>query len=81
MSLGQAFSRFALVHDDDGAPRWFVWTMHHALYDGWSIQLIMNTLQQTYRFLDEVPGPTMATVPFRLRLGKNMMVREYLQSV
>ncbi|KAJ4326740.1 Nonribosomal peptide synthetase 30 [Fusarium piperis] len=67
MSLGQAFSRFALVYDDERAPRWFVWTMHHALYDGWSIRLIMKAFQRTYRSLEAgtslVRGATKASYP------------------
>ncbi|KAL2679311.1 Nonribosomal peptide synthetase 30 [[Neocosmospora] mangrovei] len=66
MRLGQAFARFALVHDK-GVPRWFVWTMHHALYDGWSIRLIMNAFQQAYRSLEPgnslVRGTTNASYP------------------
>ncbi|UPK92404.1 hypothetical protein LCI18_003339 [Fusarium solani-melongenae] len=66
MSLGQAFARFALVHDK-GSPRWFVWTMHHALYDGWSIQLTMNEFQRAYRTLETgrslARGTTKASYP------------------
>ncbi|RSL49592.1 hypothetical protein CEP54_012351 [Fusarium duplospermum] len=66
MSLGQAFSRFALVYDE-GTPRWFVWTMHHALYDGWSIRLIMNAFQRAYRSLETgrslVREPAKASYP------------------
>ncbi|KAI8716954.1 Nonribosomal peptide synthetase 30 [Fusarium sp. LHS14.1] len=66
MSLGQAFARFSIVHDK-GAPRWFVWTMHHALYDGWSIKLIMNSFRQAYRTLEAetslVKGITKASYP------------------
>ncbi|KAH7268863.1 hypothetical protein B0J15DRAFT_442051 [Fusarium solani] len=67
MNLGQAFSRFALVHDEEGDSRWFVWTMHHALYDGWSIRLIMNEFQRAYQSLEAgsslVRGPKSASYP------------------
>jgi amino acid adenylation domain-containing protein/thioester reductase-like protein len=49
MEIGQPLTRFALVKDDCGVPRWFVWTIHHALYDGWSLPLILKTVEQAYR--------------------------------
>lgn len=49
MDLGQKLTRYALINDDTGAPRWLVWTIHHALYDGWSIPLIRDVLQRTYQ--------------------------------
>ncbi|KAM3513247.1 hypothetical protein MY11210_003113 [Beauveria gryllotalpidicola] len=49
MEIGQPLTRFALVKDDCGIPRWFVWTIHHALYDGWSLPLILKTVEQAYR--------------------------------
>jgi amino acid adenylation domain-containing protein/thioester reductase-like protein len=49
MELGQPLTRFALVKDDSGVPRWFVWTVHHALYDGWSLPLILEAVEQAYR--------------------------------
>lgn len=49
MEIGQPLTRFALVKDDCGVPRWFVWTIHHALYDGWSLPLLLKTVEQAYR--------------------------------
>ncbi|KAJ4159128.1 uncharacterized protein LMH87_008041 [Akanthomyces muscarius] len=49
MEIGQPLTRVALVKDDFGVPRWFVWTIHHALYDGWSLPLILKTVEQAYR--------------------------------
>ncbi|KAM3551593.1 hypothetical protein MY1884_007644 [Beauveria asiatica] len=48
MEIGQPLTRYALVKDDCGVPRWFVWTIHHALYDGWSMPLILKTVEQAY---------------------------------
>ncbi|KAL8963052.1 MAG: hypothetical protein Q9183_005060, partial [Haloplaca sp. 2 TL-2023] len=30
MSLGEPLSRFALINDESGTPRWLVWSIHHA---------------------------------------------------
>ena len=49
MEMGQPLTRFALVKDDTGIFKWFVWTVHHALYDGWSMPLIVNVVNQAYR--------------------------------
>ncbi|OAQ61656.2 HC-toxin synthetase [Pochonia chlamydosporia 170] len=49
MGIGEPLSRFALVKDDVGLQRWFVLTMHHALYDGWSMSLILDAVDRAYR--------------------------------
>ena len=49
MGLGDVLSRYAIIEDqlqEDKA--FFVWTVHHALYDGHSFSLILEKLQKTY---------------------------------
>ena len=48
MNLGEPLSRFALVSDDLGTPKWLVWTVHHAIYDGWSIRLVTDAVTRAY---------------------------------
>ncbi|KAL8954782.1 MAG: hypothetical protein Q9183_006934, partial [Haloplaca sp. 2 TL-2023] len=48
MSLGEPLSRFALINDDSGTPRWLVWSIHHAMYDGWSMSLVMAAVSHAY---------------------------------
>lgn len=48
MGLGQPLTRFALVKDETGSV-WFVWTMHHAIYDGWTMRLIMDAVHRAPR--------------------------------
>ncbi|KAL6886034.1 hypothetical protein GGI43DRAFT_418555 [Trichoderma evansii] len=53
---GGALSRTAVVESEDGTERFFVWTAHHSIYDGWSMAQTMNILVQLLR--DEaVPAP------------------------
>jgi amino acid adenylation domain-containing protein len=59
MAVGQPLMRFALVHDKSNGVRYFVWTAHHSVYDGWSAQLIYKRLAALYLY-DEVPP----AVPF-----------------
>lgn len=45
MGYGDALARFALVTEDD-EQQYFVCTLHHAIYDGWSMSLIMDQISQ-----------------------------------
>ncbi len=42
-AYGQALSRYAITDD-----RHFVWTAHHAMYDGWSVPLILEQVRSHY---------------------------------
>ncbi|KAK8091788.1 nonribosomal peptide synthase Pes1 [Apiospora hydei] len=58
MGYGTALARYAIVKD--GPTRSFVWTVHHALYDGYSMELTQSAVDQVYA------GTTMSpTRPFR----------------
>ncbi|KIE00723.1 nonribosomal peptide synthase, partial [Metarhizium majus ARSEF 297] len=46
--LGTPMTRFAVLQDPVDGSRFFVWTIHHALYDGWSISLMLNKLEAAY---------------------------------
>jgi amino acid adenylation domain-containing protein len=45
--LGGHLAAYTLVTAPAG-ERYFVWTLHHALYDGWSIYLMLQRVQQIY---------------------------------
>jgi hypothetical protein len=53
IGLGQPLTRFALVgsHETTRGPKWFVWTVHHALYDGWSLPIVTEKAAIIYRRL------------------------------
>lgn len=47
MSYGSELSRYSLIEDEiQGAH--FLWTIHHAIYDGWTTRIIMNVLHRVY---------------------------------
>lgn len=48
--------RYTLVRDDQGLTRWFVWSIHHALYDGWSFPLMVAKVSR--RYTDNPVEPT-----------------------
>lgn len=57
---GFPLARFAIV-DSKWDGRYFVWTIHHSLYDGWSYGLILNQVQQVYHGLSPKPTPPFNT--------------------
>lgn len=50
MRMGQPLSRFAIVED-----RILVFTAHHAIYDGWSVQPIYRRVEEVYHGLSAKP--------------------------
>ncbi|OAA37396.1 peramine synthetase [Metarhizium rileyi] len=57
MNLGEPLSRYGLVRDETGEPKWFVWSIHHAIYDGWSVQLILDAAYRAYSGQEVEQGP------------------------
>ncbi|KAJ5366479.1 hypothetical protein N7541_000420 [Penicillium brevicompactum] len=49
MSLGTDLSRFAIINDEATGKSHVVLTIHHALYDGWSMPLIVERVNRAYR--------------------------------
>lgn len=69
MDLGTALGRYALVRNEGTARLSFVWTQHHALYDGWSVNLTLRAVEQAY-----VGGPCVARPAF------NSFIKHSLQA-
>lgn len=47
MGLGVPLMRFQLVVHEQ--IHYLAWTIHHALYDGWSMSLMLSSLEATYK--------------------------------
>ncbi|THC88469.1 hypothetical protein EYZ11_012084 [Aspergillus tanneri] len=58
ITYGGVLSRTAIVANEDGANRFFVWTTHHSVYDGWSVA---KTIELLARLLKGESQPV--TVP------------------
>ncbi len=58
MDYGTPLARFAIV--DDGHRKFFVWTVHHALYDGYSMDMTLAAVDHAY----ETNLGVLATRPF-----------------
>ncbi|KAH8430823.1 uncharacterized protein LDX57_008487 [Aspergillus melleus] len=48
VAFGRELTRFALIPDPKGIGNWFVWTIHHSLYDGHSMSLVLGDVQHVY---------------------------------
>jgi amino acid adenylation domain-containing protein len=50
MELGQRMSRHSLITESklDDPQTYLIWSIHHALYDGWSLGLILNAVNSVY---------------------------------
>ncbi|KAK9425245.1 putative Nonribosomal peptide synthetase easA [Seiridium unicorne] len=62
MNDGNSLSRCAIVTEGD--KQYLVWTIHHAIYDGWILGLMLNHVSMVYRD-QEIP----ATPPFNRFIG------------
>ncbi|KAF2216837.1 hypothetical protein CERZMDRAFT_80863 [Cercospora zeae-maydis SCOH1-5] len=48
MGLGTPLSRVALTSTQDGTKTYFTWSLHHSIYDGHSMHLLMEALKDIY---------------------------------
>lgn len=56
MGLGKPLVRYALITSPAGEHS-FVLTMHHALYDGWSMPLVVDRVNRAYKEQSAPPPP------------------------
>ncbi|KAK9688093.1 hypothetical protein K7432_014522 [Basidiobolus ranarum] len=54
INVGQLLTRFTIIRVKNSMA-YFVWTIHHALYDGWSMSLLIADLVKSYQ-LQELPA-------------------------
>ncbi|KAK8130645.1 AMP-binding enzyme (aureobasidin A1 biosynthesis complex) [Apiospora kogelbergensis] len=57
METGQRLTRWTVLHDATRSGRWFVWDIHHAIYDGWSLELILDAVEKAYQGREIERGP------------------------
>lgn len=80
MDLGHSLTRYGLVQEAD--TRSFVWTAHHALYDGWSLPLIMKMVARAYRGeVIKEPPPFNAFVKYIEEQDEKTMTDYWRQSL
>ncbi|KAI9848835.1 MAG: NRPS [Sclerophora amabilis] len=47
VAYGHPLTRYAIIENGKG-DRHFIWTAHHAMYDGWSVPLVFEQVQRMY---------------------------------
>ncbi|PQE14301.1 non-ribosomal peptide synthetase protein [Rutstroemia sp. NJR-2017a BBW] len=67
---GGPLTRFAFVFDETTATAFFIWTIHHALFDGWSLQLLLQDFERAYA-TDPVVTPADFRMFVKLTEGQN----------
>ena len=55
MSYGDKLTRSAIVQDPDSGEKYFIWINHHAIFDGWTISLILTALREAYEGVQITP--------------------------
>ena len=66
---GGPLAAYAIVEEAISGDRFFVWTIHHSVYDGWSMPLILNRLEEIYfEGKSQLPAPPFSS--FIEYLGK-----------
>jgi amino acid adenylation domain-containing protein len=58
MNLGQNLARYAIVEPRSSPEkRYMVWTLHHAVYDGWSEPLLLEQVRDALTLAQPTPPP------------------------
>jgi len=45
---GGALTQYTIVEQEGSDKRFFVWSIHHGLYDGWSMPMVLSRVQSAY---------------------------------
>lgn len=56
MGLGTRLTYYTVVNNTKSRQSWLIWTIHHALYDGYSLPLIMDMVARAYHGLHQGPS-------------------------
>ncbi|RAL06662.1 putative nonribosomal peptide synthase [Aspergillus homomorphus CBS 101889] len=78
VSYGTALARYAIIQEED--QKYFVWTAHHAIYDGWSLGLMMDLVEQRYLKKSTTPSPPFNTFIHWLTNLDKSATRQYWKS-
>ncbi|KAJ5675350.1 hypothetical protein N7462_008247 [Penicillium macrosclerotiorum] len=46
--IGDPLLRYSMIMDSQEKSRWFVWRIHHAIYDGWSFSILADRVSKAY---------------------------------
>ena len=63
INYGTPLCRYMIYHDAQTGRKHFIWTMHHACFDGWTVRIILDVLHRQYQNL-ETSGSTLQLRPY-----------------
>ncbi|KAK9727851.1 hypothetical protein K7432_001523 [Basidiobolus ranarum] len=67
---GKLLTRFTVVIGEHGKS-YFIWTIHHTLYDGWSMDLLLNDLVTAYQGQVILPKPSYSQfISYNVKLSR-----------
>ena len=71
---GGPLARFTIV---DGVDRYFVWSIHHAIYDGWSMPRMLQRVEDIYfqKALQSIQAPYASYIGYLLQTDKKSSAR------
>ncbi|PNP39601.1 hypothetical protein TGAMA5MH_08417 [Trichoderma gamsii] len=80
MTYGLPLSSATIVHENDTA--YFIWEAHHSIYDGWTLQIIINTLHSAYHSQQTAPvRPYSSFVSYYLQLDTEKAAEFWTQEL
>ncbi|PWY81945.1 nonribosomal peptide synthase Pes1 [Aspergillus heteromorphus CBS 117.55] len=65
---GGMMTGYGIVESEVSSARYFVWTVHHSLYDGWSLGQVLRRVEEIY---SKSSKPT-STLPYKLFINHLM---------
>jgi amino acid adenylation domain-containing protein/thioester reductase-like protein len=82
VGYGKPLARYAIIQEEEGEEqkKYFVWTAHHSIYDGWSLGLMMDLVEKKYLKTSTIPSsPFNRFIHWLTNLDK-AATRQYWQS-
>ena len=70
---GGPLTQYTIVGGRGSKERYFIWTIHHALYDGWSMPMVLKRVESAY-FDNTVPWPKSVYGKFIKYLGETSQI-------
>lgn len=77
MEIGMPLNRYAVIQDTTGVAKWFVWTIHHVLYDGWSEPILIEAVEKAYQGQKFDIGPPFQMFMKYIKTMDNTTMQDY----
>lgn len=75
LGIGTSLSQFGIVQSEE--DNYLIWTAHHAVYDGWSVQLLLQDLERAYSGHSIPNAPSMRDLVAQLQRAPSEDLERY----